>query len=318
MANYLDDNIDFTQYLRETDNQTNVKNASLYIPAIKKQMRDSSKERKVWMPWEKANDSFYFRPGEVTVWAGMNGHGKSQVTAQIAMHLLKQQEKVCMASFEMKPAQTIRLMSRMYIGTNPFTPEYQNDEGYEVLDLLLDKFAAWSKNLWIYDQTGTTNVETVIGMTRYCAKELKINHIFIDSLMKVVGSEEDMTGQKMLVAELFSIAKDHNVHVHLIHHVRKPQNENVIPDKYDLKGSGSISDQVDNVFTVFRNKAKEDDIRNNGKFGTKAAEFDSILKCCKQRHYEGSGDGEPAISLWLHRDSGQFIGQPHDPVFAYE
>jgi twinkle protein len=201
----------------------------------------------------------------------------------------------------------------MYIGTNPFTPEYQNDEGYEVLDLLLDKFAAWSKDLWIYDQTGTTNVETVIGMTRYCAKELKVNHIFIDSLMKVVGSEEDMTGQKMLVAELFSIAKDHNVHIHLIHHVRKPANENVVPDKYDLKGRGSISDQVDNVFTVFRNKAKEDDVRNNGKFGTKAAEFDSILKCCKQRHYEGSGDGEPTIALWLHRDSGQFIGQAHDP-----
>jgi len=318
MANFIEDNIDFSQYLKETDNVTNVKSAAMYIPSIKERMRLIGKERKVWTPWSKANDSFYFRPGEVTVWAGMNGHGKSQVTAQIAMSLMKQGEKVCMASFEMKPIETIRLMSRMYIGTNPFTEEYQNEEGFEVLDALFDKFGAWSKNLWIYDQTGTTNPETVIGVARYCAKELKVNHLFIDSLMKVVGSEEDMTGQKMLVSELFSIAKDYQIHIHLIHHVRKPQNEHVIPDKYDLKGSGSISDQVDNVFTVFRNKAKEDDIRNNGKFGNKSAEFDAVLKCCKQRHYEGSGDGEPSIALWLHKDSGQFLGNANDPVFDYE
>ena len=271
------------------------------------------------MPWEKTKESFYYRPGEMTVYAGMNGHGKSQVTAQIAMSLMQQGEKICMASFEMKPIETIRLMSRMYIGTNPFTEEYQNEDGYAVLDALFDKFGSWSDDkLWIYDQMGTTSVETVIGMTRYCAKELGITHVFIDSLMKVVGSEDDMNGQKRFVGELFSIAKDQQIHIHLIHHIRKPLNEAALPDKYDLKGSGSISDQVDNIFTVWRNKGKEDDMRNAGKFGNKSAEHDGILKCCKQRHYEGSGDGEPAIGLWLHKDSAQFLGSAGDQPAIYE
>jgi twinkle protein len=262
MANFIPDNIDFSQYLAETDSKQNVKSANLYIPSIKERMRNISKERKLWMPWEKTRESFYYRPGEMTVYAGMNGHGKSQVTAQIAMSLMQQGEKVCMASFEMKPIETIRLMSRMYIGTNPFTEEYQNEEGFAVLDALFDKFGEWSNDkLWIYDQMGTTNTETVIGMTRYCAKELGITHVFIDSLMKVVGSEDDMNGQKQFVGELFAIAKDQQIHIHLIHHIRKPQNEAALPDKYDLKGSGSISDQVDNIFTVWRNKGKEDDIR---------------------------------------------------------
>ena len=320
MAHYLaDDDIDFSQYLKETDAKTNVKPVGAYIPAIKQRMRDMASERKLYMPWEKTRENFYFRPGEMTVYAGQNGHGKSLVTAQIALHLMQQGEKVCMASFEMKPIQTIRLLSRMFIGTNPFTAEFQNAEGYAALDELFDKFGEWSDNkLWIYDQLGTTNPDTVIGMARYCAKELGIKHIFIDSMMKVVGDEDDMNGQKRFVGELFSLAKDNQVHIHLIHHLRKPKDESQLPDKHDCKGSGAITDQPDNIFMVWRNKPKEDDGRNNGQFGTKAAESDSLLLCRKQRHYEGSGDGEPTIGLWLHKDSGQFLGAATDYPVTYD
>lgn len=319
MANFIPDDIDFSQYLKETDAKTNVRPASAYIPGIKQRMRDMANEKKLYMPWSKANESFYYRQGEMSVYAGQNGHGKSLITAQIAMHLMQQGERVCMASFEMKPVQTIRLMSRMFIGTNPFTEEFQNDAGYRELDKLFEDFGAWSDNkLWIYDQLGTTNPDTVIGMSRYCAKELGIKHIFIDSLMKVVGDEDDMNGQKRFVGELFALAKDLQVHIHLIHHLRKPKDENQLPDKHDSKGSGSITDQPDNIFMVWRNKAKEDDQRKNGQFGTKAGESDSILFCRKQRHYEGSGDGEPSIGLWLHKDSGQFLGTQSEYPPVYE
>ena len=319
MAELIPDTIDFLKYLKETDNKQKVRPASDYVPAIKERMRTMANERKLFLPWDKANESFYFREGEMTVWAGQNGHGKSQITAQVAMQLMAQGEKICMASFEMKPVETIRLMSRMFIGTNPYTYEYQNDQGFEVLDAMFDSFGAWSDNkLWIYDQMGVTNPETVIGMSRYCAKELGIKHVFIDSLMKVVGDEDDMNGQKRLVGELFAIAKDLQIHIHLIHHLKKPQNEAQIPDKHDTKGSGSITDQVDNLFMVWRNKPKEDDKRNAGPFGNKQAEPDSILFCRKQRHYEGSGDGEPAIALWLHRDSGQFMGNAGEAPVSYE
>lgn len=319
MSSLIPDDIDFLAYLKETDAQQNVRPAGQYIPAIKQRMRDMAKERRLYMPWEKTRESFYFRPGEMTVYAGQNGHGKSLVTAQIALHLMHQGEKVCMASFEMKPVQTIRLMSRMFIGTNPFTPAYQNDDGYATLDALFDNFGAWSDNrLWIYDQFGTTNPEVVIGMARYCAKELGIKHIFIDSLMKVVGDEDDMNGQKRFVGELFALAKDNQVHIHLVHHLRKPKDESQLPDKHDCKGSGAITDQPDNIFMVWRNKPKEDDLRNNGQFKAKGDESDSLLICRKQRHYEGSGDGEPTIGLWLDKDSGQFLGNAGDYALRYE
>ena len=319
MAEYLNDTIDFAEYLRETDHKQNVRPALAYMPTMKQRMRDMATERKLYMPWDKTRDSFYFRPGEMTLYAGQNGHGKSLVTAQIALHLMSQGEKVCMASFEMKPAQTIRLMARMWIGTNPYSAEFQNDEGYEALDGLFDDFGAWTKNkLWIYDQLGTTNPETVIGMSRYCTKELGIQHTFIDSLMKVVGDEDDMNGQKRFVGEMHSLAQDNQSHIHLIHHLRKLKDESQLPDKHDCKGSGAITDQPDNLFMVWRNKPKEDDQRNNGQFGTKQAEPDSLLLCRKQRHYEGSGDGEPTIGLYLHKDSGQFMGAAMDRPVSYD
>jgi archaellum biogenesis ATPase FlaH len=41
----------------------------------------------------KINWEFNFRPGEVTLYAGSNGGGKSLITGQIALGLIKQGRK---------------------------------------------------------------------------------------------------------------------------------------------------------------------------------------------------------------------------------
>ncbi len=76
-----------------------------------------------------------------------------------------------------------------------FAGEYVDDplsadrEGY-ITKLLarLDKYTADS--LYFYDQQGTTSPDKVIAMARYCAVELGVQHIFIDSLMKCVKNED--------------------------------------------------------------------------------------------------------------------------------
>ena len=75
-------------------------------------------------------------------------------------------------------------------------------------------------------------------MARYCAKELGIKHVFIDSLMKCVRGEDDFNGQKDFVDELCSLARDNQIHIHLVHHIRKLSSEAETPDKTDVKGSG--------------------------------------------------------------------------------
>jgi twinkle protein len=130
--------------------------------------------------------------------------------------------------------------------------------------------------------------------------------------MKCVKGEDDFNGQKNFVDDLCAIAKDCDVHIHLVHHLRKPSKESEMPDKHDTKGSGSITDQVDNVMMVWRNKPKEEMGRAKGSHSTKQTEPDCYLLCRKQRNYEGSSDGEPTIGLWRHRDAGCFVGTDGD------
>jgi twinkle protein len=308
MAEFLNDDIDFAAYLQDTDSKTKVKPAFDFIFDAKERLRARAISKRTYLPWTKCNDSFEFRAGEVTIWAGQNGHGKTDFTTQIALSLIGQDEKVCVASFEMKPVTTIGRMVRMYAMTNPFSEEYQSQDGLAVLDALYDDFGEWTRNrLWLYDQTGTASPEVVLGMIKYCGNELGITHVFIDSLMKCIKNEDDHNGQKSFVDSVCAIAKDSNVHIHLVHHLKKPQKESDMPDKHDTKGSGSITDQVDNLFMVWRNKPKEDDLRANGSMSKKKTEPDSYLLCRKQRNYEGNADGEPMISLWRHRDAGQFV-----------
>jgi len=312
MANIIDDTLDFTFYLKETDSLTKIKKASDYIDLVKQKFR-LKKTAQIYLPWYKTVDNFAFRPGEVTLWSGQNGHGKSLLTSQIALSLMGQNQKVCIASFEMKPATTLQRMGRMWLGINP----YEISDDLKKLDDLHDQFGEWTDDkLWLYDQIGTANQEIVIGMVRYCAKELKIQHVFIDNLAKCVKNEDDFNGQKSFIDELTSVARDYQIHIHVVHHLRKPSNENAVPDKHDNKGSGSITDQVDNVMMVFRNKAKEDDIKNNGKFAKTLEDPDQYLLCRKQRNFEGSGEGEPSIKLWFHRDSQQYLGESGEqPMF---
>lgn len=317
MAEILDDTIDFAQYLKETDAMAKVKPASAFVEQAKDRLRQRSKEKRVFLPWPKCNESFEFRRGEVTVWAGQNGHGKTDVTTQIALSLIGQDEKVCVASFEMKPVTTIGRMVRMFAMTNPFSAEFQSEEGISALSSLYDEFGEWTEGrMWLYDQTGTAYPDTVLGMVKYCARELSITHIFIDSLMKCVKAEDDYNGQKDFVDQLCAMAKDLDIHIHLVHHLKKPAKEGDMPDKHDTKGSGSITDQVDNLFMVWRNKPKEDDFKSKGSISNKKTEPDSYLICRKQRNYEGSADGEPLVSLWRHRDAGQFVGEDNGyPLF---
>jgi twinkle protein len=307
---FIDDQIDFAAYLKDTDAKTKVKPVSDFVQDAKARLRGQAKAKRTYLPWPKCNAAFEFRRGEVTVWAGQNGHGKTDLTTQMALSLIGQDEKVCVASFEMKPVTTIGRMVRMFTGTNPFSPEYQGDDGLAALDTLYDDFGQWTQGrMWMYDQTGTAYPDTVLGMVKYCAQELGITHVFIDSLMKCVRAEDDYNGQKDFVDQLCALAKDCDIHIHLVHHLKKPPKEADMPDKHDTKGSGSITDQVDNLFMVWRNKPKEDMGRAKGSNSTKATEPDCYLLCRKQRNYEGSNDGEPMISLWRHRDAGQFVAE---------
>lgn len=242
------------------------------------------------LPWSKTHGKVALRPGEVSVWAGINGHGKSQLLGQVAAWCMN--KKWLIASMEMLPEATLARMLRQATGTDKPT-----DESIESFFSLVDN------NLWMYDQTDTVQPERIIGLIHYAATKLGVNHIIIDSLMKcgIKADDKSRQGEKSFVDALCWAAKAHNIHIHLVHHMRKGDSEGNVPDKFDVRGASEIVDLVDNLFIVHRNKFKEQRIAKGE--AVKPDEMDCVLKVAKQRH----GEWEGSFALWFHKPSMQYV-----------
>lgn len=307
-----DDVIDFERYLQETDHKTRVKKAVIWSDELEDEVLHPRVDTSTVMPWSSTAGSFAFRPGEVTVWAGLNGSGKSMLTGQVALSLIKQEQRVCIASFEMKPKVSLKRLIRQFSGTSidaigpiPVSVATRIEA--------IRRFKEFSeKHLWFYDQQGTAKAEIIVAMCRFCAEELQMNHIFIDNLMKVVKGEDDYNAQKDFVDQITGVARDYNMHIHLVHHIRKLASDEARPSKSDLRGSSSITDQVDNVLILWRNKKKEHEIQRGDLSNAHVA--DAILMCEKQRN----GEHEDWFDLWFNRTSYQFLERDNGAPMAFD
>ena len=123
-----DDLIDFSKYEQETEEHARVKPASVWVSELIENLRNPVKPKQQVMPWQKTHGLVQFRPGEVTVWGGANGAGKSLITGMVALSLLAQDQKVCIASFEMKPRKTLERMARQFSGYNPEDPAFAGSD----------------------------------------------------------------------------------------------------------------------------------------------------------------------------------------------
>ncbi|MDQ1346412.1 MAG: hypothetical protein QG586_1944 [Pseudomonadota bacterium] len=267
-----------------------VRDIASYLPTVMGHMFLGGQDKGDPLPWEKAHQ-IRFRPGEVTLWHGINGHGKSALTTQVAAWLAIRDRRSCIASFEMLPERTIeRMIKQVCGGANPHAT------------YLDEFFPAFKSRIFIYDRRDRVDRALLLRVIRYCAVEKGVSHFWVDSLMKCVAGEDDYNGQKDFVGDLCALARETGLHIHLVHHVRKTGDESQVPNKFDAKGSGAITDQVDNVLAVWRNKAKEAS-RQLGE-AVDEGKPDFLLCCDKQRNggWEGKIGLYGDVSCWHFRE----------------
>ena len=267
------DDVDFAKYMDETEMKSKVLAANAFSEEVIDFFHKPTYEHGDKMPFARLQNLVRFRPGEVSVWSGFNGHGKSLLLGQVILGMVQQGRSVCIASMEMQPRTTLSRICRQF--TEKRHPE--RGEINEFLDVV-------SSHMFLYDHQGVVVADKLLAVLRYCAFELHIKHFVVDSLLKCGIPEDDFNGQKRFVDNLCSIGRDSGMHIHLVCHSRKGKDETIPPGKMDIRGSGSISDQVDNVFCVWKNK---DEKRNPGD--------DALLIVDKQRN--GEWEGRIALSF---------------------
>lgn len=251
------------------------------------------------LPWPKTHQQFRMLPGEVTVWHGINGHGKSAVTTQVAAYLGLAGRKSCLASFEMAPARTVERMLKQVAGNKSPTA-----------DFFAKFFMTFTPLICIYDKRGRVDARHIAGAIRFCAAERGTSHFFVDSLMKCVRKEDDYNAQKDFMEDMTEVAAETGVHVHVIHHAKKAEDEKKTPGKFDAKGSGAITDLAHNVMAVWRNKAK-DAAKESAALGKALEEEtpDFVIVCDKQRTLGWEG----RWALWGDLETWHFREQSRVP-----
>jgi twinkle protein len=243
------------------------------------------------------------RHGEVTLWCGINGHGKSQLLLQFAIHDASQGERVCIASLEIAAGDVVGQLVRMGLGMMPTKDaRLHHDEAIRWL----------APSFWLVNHVGVMHWRKLLPLLEYAAKRYGCSRFIVDSLVRCGIGEDDYDEQKAFVGELTGFAGQYG-HVHLVAHPRKGSDEKASPGKMDVRGSGTIADLVHNGFTVWRNKDKEEklaalDVNNFQARMALEAHKDGQLSIWKQRK---TGE-EPFRPIWLHKPSGQFLSRPDE------
>ena len=288
--NLIADDIDFDAYFEQNqDEGAKVKPASSWADAVVDRFYGQGQESS-WTPtgFDKCAGKFDLRPGEVTIWAGVNGHGKTTMLSHTMLNVMDRGQKVCIASLEMKPSDSMTKMVRQASGTA--TPSIAYIRG----------FHGWTDGkLWIYDHLGKLAASRALAVATYARKAIGCDHLVIDSLMKCGIGPEDYAGQKDFVDSLCTIARDTGLHVHLVCHMRKGENERTAPGKFDVKGAGEIADLVDNLVIVWKNVRKSDKADDE----TGNPDPDAYVRIAKQRHHPWEG----SFAFWFDKGSQQFL-----------
>jgi twinkle protein len=286
--NLISDDVDFDSYFRENhDEGAKIKPASTWVEGVIDRFYGGGSE-KHWTPtgFEKMHDKFALRKGEVTVWAGINKHGKTTFLSNVMLNVMQAGQKVCIASLEMTPEDSMAKMARQAAGTGEPSIAY------------IRAFHRWTDGrLWIYEHVGRLASARALAVATYARKELKLDHLVIDSLMKCGIGVDDLTGQKDFIDGLCAIARDTGLGIHLVCHMRKGENERMAPGKFDVKGAGEITDMVDNIVIVWKN------VRKSEKPDEKSDEPDSYVRIAGQRHHPWEG----SFAFWFDKESQQFL-----------
>lgn len=257
-------------------------------------------ERDPVLRLDKDLDWFEFRPGELSVWTGYNGHGKSLMLSQVLLGLMAQGERVMVFSGEMTPERQLKRTVKQAAGMDRPTMQY------------IDAIGQWLHDkLWLFNVVGSAAIDRLLTVFLYGSKRYGMRHFVIDSLMMTDVPEDGsgaMTAQKEAMRKLCDFARRNGVHVHLVAHPRKGADESKGPGKLDVAGSSKITDGADNVFTVWSARKDENDPDID------PDKPDARLELQKQRNGDTQHYSQP---LWFCKASQQFASNPRRMAVSY-
>ena len=239
----------------------------------------------VKLPWVEVSDLVRLRMGEISVWAGINGHLKSTALSQCLI-FAAQEVKVGLASFEMSLNDTAKMMCQQSAGTDSPPREYG------------ERFVNWARDkvYWYRVLGGVKPLQCLGAISAMAKRGCKV--IAIDNL-QFTGVTDDTERERLFFNQLIGLAEALQIYICVVHHVRKPERggDEYIPTRFDVRGGGTITDQAHLLFIVWHNKLRKAAVnKKESGFSLTEREMDEIsngydlkLIVAKQRSSEFEG-----------------------------
>ncbi|XP_062234380.1 twinkle protein, mitochondrial [Platichthys flesus] len=188
------------------------------------------------------------RKGELTVFTGPTGSGKTTFISELALDLCMQGVNTLWGSFEINNVRLAKIMLTQY-------SMQRLEENLEQYDFWADKF----EDLPLYFMTfhGQQNIKAVLDTMQHAVYLYDINHVIIDNLQFMMGQEnlsvDKFAVQDHIIGAFRKFATNSSCHVTLIIHPRKEEDDRELQTA-SIFGSAKASQEADNVLILQEKK----------------------------------------------------------------
>uniref|UniRef100_A0A3P8RT35 Twinkle mtDNA helicase n=1 Tax=Amphiprion percula TaxID=161767 RepID=A0A3P8RT35_AMPPE len=188
------------------------------------------------------------RKGELTVFTGPTGSGKTTFISELALDLCMQGVNTLWGSFEINNVRLAKIMLTQFA-------MQRLEENLEQYDFWADKF----EELPLYFMTfhGQQNIKTVLDTMQHAVYLYDINHVIIDNLQFMMGQEnlsvDKFAVQDHIIGIFRKFATNSSCHVTLIIHPRKEEDDRELQTA-SIFGSAKASQEADNVLILQEKK----------------------------------------------------------------
>lgn len=230
-----------------------------------------------------------FAMGSLNIITGYNANGKSTLINQMCIaESLSRGYKVFAYSPELTNSNLKSWLYPTIANDDHFIEKSYYGEKYRTLgDIGVKYIDKWIKDkLFIYSDDSITSSEKqlLFDMNRLARTGVRV--FIIDNLMKIDLADSyknEYVAQKIFVNKLKEFARKYKAIVHLVAHPKKPQLGSNKITKYDIAGSGDISNLADYVISISR-ITDEDRMKSS-----ELMEKDAVIKVMKDR-IKGNGE----------------------------
>jgi twinkle protein len=241
-------------------------------------------------PISKLHGLFTLPLRAVSILGAYSGTGKSTFACQWALSAAASGRNVAIMSLEMPADFTLELLSEQSACIASPHLEY------------VQSFSHWANGkIFLHNSTSVISPEAVLNFVRVAKTMLGCDMIVIDPLM-MTGMANEVEAERDFITRLSSMARDYEVAVLLVHHLRKPPSgglgEKTRPDKSSFLGSTHLTGAAGAVITLYACPDKRE-ARSNGDPPDDDSGADYYVSILKSRFSAWHG----SVGLYQHNEA---------------